>query len=79
MTRPLAEVKVDIQRRLLDQMRAQRRRELVEEARKSIRVEIYEDELAKIALAAAPDAGRSPSANPHLAVPAPTLMPTPKP
>jgi hypothetical protein len=72
-------VKVDIQRRLLDQMRAQRRRELVEEARKSIRVEIYEDELAKIALAATPDAGRPPSGNPLLSVPAPTMAPTPKP
>jgi hypothetical protein len=72
-------VKVDIQRRLLDQMRAQRRRELVEEARKSIRVEIYEDELAKITLAASADGGRPPSANPRLPVPAPTPVPTPKP
>jgi len=79
VTRPFAEVKVDIQRRLLDQMRAQRRRELVEEARKSIRVEIYEDELAKITLATTPDAGRPPSGNPYLSLPAPTTVPTPKP
>jgi hypothetical protein len=52
---------------------------LAEESRKSIRVEIYEDELAKIAMPATPDAGRPPSGNPHLSVPAPTLVPTPKP
>ena len=79
LTRPLAEVKVDIQRRLLDQMRAQRKHELVEEARKSTRVEVYENELAKIALAATADGGRPPSANPHLFVPAPNSVPTPKP
>jgi len=42
-TRTLAEAKVDIQKRLLDQMRAQKKRELTDETRKSIRVEIYED------------------------------------
>ena len=67
-TRTLAEVKGEIQRKLLDQMRAARKRELVEEARKTIRVEIYEDELAKLSLRAAPDArlpsdgGRAPAA-----------------
>jgi peptidyl-prolyl cis-trans isomerase C len=64
VTRPLAEVKVDIQKRLLDQMRAQRKREMAEEMRKSIRVEIYEDELAKIALAPTTDGGRPPAAPP---------------
>jgi peptidyl-prolyl cis-trans isomerase C len=56
--RPLAEAKLDIQRKLLEQMRTQRKRELAEEARKTIRVEIFEDELAKLALATTPDAGR---------------------
>ena len=64
VTRPLADVKVDIQKRLLDQMRAQRKREMAEEMRKSIRVEIYEDELAKIALAPTTDGGRPPAAPP---------------
>jgi len=76
-TRTLAEAKVDIQKRLLDQMRAQKKRELTDETRKSIRVEIYEDELAKIALAPAADGGR-----PRLWHPSPVLpdpAPTPKP
>jgi peptidyl-prolyl cis-trans isomerase C len=77
-TRALADVKVDIQKRLLDQLRAQRKRELTDETRKSIRVEIYQDELAKIALAPTADGGRPPAAPP---VPgsAPTPAPTPKP
>jgi peptidyl-prolyl cis-trans isomerase C len=77
-TRTLAEAKVDIQKRLLDQMRAQKKRELTDETRKSIRVEIYEDELAKIAVAPAADGGRPPTVAP---VPssAPTPAPTPKP
>ena len=72
--RTLAEVKVDIQKRLLDQMRATRKRELTEELRKSIQVEIYEDELAKIGVAASPDGGR-PDGIPQ----APTAIPTSKP
>ena len=78
LTRPLAEVKGDIQRRLLDQMRAQKKRELVEEARKSIRVEIYEQELAKLAMPSTPDGG-PPSARPPVAIPAPTGASTAKP
>jgi peptidyl-prolyl cis-trans isomerase C len=70
-TRPLAEVKVDIQRRLLDLMRAQRKRELVEDARRSVHVEIYEQALAKIALPSTPDGG-PPSARPPVIIPAPT-------
>ena len=77
-TRALADVKVDIQKRLLDQMRAQRKRELADEVRKSVRVEIYEDELAKIPLASPPDAGRPPTAAP-VSSSAPTPAPTPKP
>jgi peptidyl-prolyl cis-trans isomerase C len=78
VTRPFAEVKVDIQKRLLDQMRAQRKRELTDETRKSIRVEIYQDELAKIALAPTADGGRPPAA-PPVPSSAPTPAPTPKP
>ena len=77
-TRALADVKVDIQKRLLDQMRAQRKRELADEVRKSVHVEVYEDELAKIALAPTPDGGRPPSAAPAPSS-APTPVPTPKP
>ena len=78
LLRPLAEVKVDIQKRLLEQMRAQKKRELVEEARKSVRVEIDESELAKITVAPPGDAGR-PAANSPVPLPAPTSAPTPKP
>jgi peptidyl-prolyl cis-trans isomerase C len=53
LTRTLDEAKPEIQRRLLEDMRAKRKRELVEEARKSIRVEIFEDQVAKLDLAAA--------------------------
>jgi peptidyl-prolyl cis-trans isomerase C len=57
-TRTLDDAKADIQRKLVEQMRTQRKRELAEEARKTIRVDIYEDELAKLSLPSAPDAGR---------------------
>jgi hypothetical protein len=76
--RPLAEVKVDIQKRLLEQARAQQKRELVEEARKSIRVEIDESELAKITVAPPADAGQ-PVANSTVPSSAPTQASTPKP
>jgi peptidyl-prolyl cis-trans isomerase C len=78
VTRPLAEVKPDIQKRLLDQMRAQRKRELAEEMRKSIRVEIYEGELAKLTVAGFPDGGR-PEVRPPIPDAAPSAAPTPKP
>jgi parvulin-like peptidyl-prolyl isomerase len=76
--RPFADVKVDIQKRLLEQMRALKKRELAEEARKSIRVEIYDDELAKIPLAPTADGGRSAASSP-VPVSAPSPAPTPKP
>jgi peptidyl-prolyl cis-trans isomerase C len=63
-TRTVADAKLDIQRKLVEQMRTQRKRELAEEARKTIRVEIYEDELAKVALPTTPDAGRPDSQAP---------------
>ena len=77
--RPFPEVKGDIQRRLVEQMRVLRKRELVEEARKSTRVEIDENELAKIALAPNADAGRPSSANPPIPASVPIPAPTPKP
>ena len=77
-TRALAEAKVDIQKRLLDQMRAQRKRDLTDETRKSIHVEIYQDELAKIVLAPTPDGGRPPAA-PPVPSSAPTPASPPKP
>jgi peptidyl-prolyl cis-trans isomerase C len=77
-TRTLAEANVDIQKRLLDQMRAQRKRDLTDETRKSIHVEIYQDELAKIVLAPTPDGGRPPAALP-ISSSAPTPAPIPKP
>lgn len=49
----LEEAKPEIQRRLLEEMRARRKQELVDEARKTIRVEIDEAELAKLELATA--------------------------
>jgi peptidyl-prolyl cis-trans isomerase C len=52
LSRTLEEAKPEIQRRLLEDLRARRKKELVDEARKTIRVEIYEDELAKLDLAA---------------------------
>jgi peptidyl-prolyl cis-trans isomerase C len=62
MSRSFAEAKVDIQKRLLDDLRAKRKKELIDEARKTIKVEIYEDELAKLDLAAA--TGITPAALP---------------
>lgn len=58
VARTLAEARADIQRKLVEQMRSKRKRELVEETRKTIRVEIYEDELAKLAAPPTLDAGR---------------------
>jgi peptidyl-prolyl cis-trans isomerase C len=65
LTRTLDEAKPEIQRRLLEDMRAKRKREVVDEARKSIRVEIFDDQVAKLDLTAAL-AGGSPSHQPGL-------------
>ncbi len=46
--RGLAESATEIRRRLVDELRAKRRRELVDEARKNVKIEIYEDQLAKL-------------------------------
>jgi peptidyl-prolyl cis-trans isomerase C len=52
LSRGFAEVKVEIQKRLLEDLRSKRKKEFVEEARKTVKVEIFEDELAKLDLAA---------------------------
>lgn len=52
LSRSLDEARLEIRRRLLDELRAKRKREFVEEARKVVKVEIFEDELAKLNLAA---------------------------
>jgi len=52
LSRTLAEAKLEIQKRLLEDLRAKRKKDYVEEARKLVKVEIYEDELAKLDLAA---------------------------
>jgi peptidyl-prolyl cis-trans isomerase C len=48
LSRNLADAKLEIQKRLLDELRTKRRNEFVEAARKDINVEIYEDQLAKL-------------------------------
>jgi peptidyl-prolyl cis-trans isomerase C len=50
LTRTLEEAKPEIQRRLLEDLRTKRKQELVDEARKTIRVDIFEDQLAKLDL-----------------------------
>ncbi len=52
VARSLEESKGEIQRRLLDELRTQRRKALVDEARKQVKVEIFDDQLAKLDLAA---------------------------
>jgi|WetSurMetagenome_2_1015567.scaffolds.fasta_scaffold72020_2 peptidyl-prolyl cis-trans isomerase C len=52
LSRTFEDAKVEIQKRLLDDLRASRKKDFVEEARKTTKVEIYEDQLAKLDLAA---------------------------
>jgi len=66
LSRELAEVKLDIQKRLLDELRSKKRNEFVEAARKDINVEIYEDQLAKLEFA--------PSGAPEEHAPAPGVV-----
>jgi peptidyl-prolyl cis-trans isomerase C len=79
--RTLEEATPDIRRRLVDELRAKRRRELVDEARKHVKIEIYQDQLAKLDIPA-------PSAAPNPSVPdkaslgepsAPAAAPSPAP
>lgn len=52
LSRSLEDSKAEIQRRLLDDLRNKKKKEFVDEARKTVKVEIFEDELAKLDLAA---------------------------
>ena len=52
LSRSLEEARPEIQRRLLDELRTKRKKDYVDEARKTIKVEIFEDQLAKLDLAA---------------------------
>ncbi len=77
--RTLAEASPDIRRRLADELRAKRRRELVDEARKHVKIEIYQDQLAKLEMPAPSAAhdrsmpGKSSTGEPS----APAAAPTP--
>jgi parvulin-like peptidyl-prolyl isomerase len=51
LSRSLEEAKPEIQRRLLEDLRAKKKKEYVEEARKAIKVEIDEEKLAQLDLA----------------------------
>jgi len=61
LSRSLEEAKPEIQRRLLDELRTKKKKDYVDEARKAIKVEIFEDQLAKLDLAAS--AASVPGAN----------------
>lgn len=50
LSRSLDDAKIEIQRRLVEDLRSKRKKELVEEARKTVKVEIFEDQLAKLDL-----------------------------
>jgi peptidyl-prolyl cis-trans isomerase C len=62
LSRSLEEARPEIQRRLLDELRAKRKKDYVEEARKTIKVEIFEDQLAKLDLAGSAAAAGGPGA-----------------
>lgn len=53
LSRSFDEVKVELQKRLVEDLRAKRKKELIDEARRSVKVEIFDDELAKLDLPAA--------------------------
>ena len=50
LSRSREEAKPEIQRRLLDELRTKKKKDYVDEARKTIKVEIFEDQLAKLDL-----------------------------
>jgi len=62
LSRSLEEVKPEIQRRLLDDLRTKKKKEYIEEARKTIKVEIDEERLAKLDLAGNAGASSVPGA-----------------
>jgi peptidyl-prolyl cis-trans isomerase C len=63
LSRSLEDAKPEIQRRLLDELRAKRKKDFVDEARRTIKVEIFEDQLAKLELAGSAGAAGGPGAN----------------
>jgi peptidyl-prolyl cis-trans isomerase C len=62
LSRSLEEVKPEIQRRLLDDLRTQKKKEYIEEARKTIKVEIDEERLAKLDLVGTAEVASRPGA-----------------
>jgi len=62
LSRSLDEARPEIQRRLLDELRTKKKKDYVEEARKTIKVEIFEDVLAKLDLAGNAAGGTGPGA-----------------
>jgi peptidyl-prolyl cis-trans isomerase C len=48
MSRSFEDAKAEIQRRLADVMRTKKKKEFIDEARKTIKVEVFEDQLARI-------------------------------
>jgi peptidyl-prolyl cis-trans isomerase C len=53
LSRSLEEARSEIQRRLLEELRTRKKKDYVDEARKSMRIEINDDALAKLELASA--------------------------
>ena len=62
LSRSLEDARPEIQRRLLDELRAKKKKEFVDEARRTIKVEIFEDQLAKLDLAGNAGAAAGPGA-----------------
>jgi peptidyl-prolyl cis-trans isomerase C len=62
LSRSLEEAKSEIQRRLLDELRTRRKKDYVDEARKTIKVEIFEDQLSKLELAGSATVSGGPGA-----------------
>jgi peptidyl-prolyl cis-trans isomerase C len=65
VSRTFAEVKLEIRKHLLEELRSKRKKEFIEEARRTVKVEIFEDELAKLDLAAAPGGPGAPAVAPR--------------
>jgi peptidyl-prolyl cis-trans isomerase C len=51
LSRSLEDSKAEIQRRLVEELKNKKKKEFVDEARKTVKIEIFEDELAKLDLA----------------------------
>lgn len=58
LSRSLQDTKAEIQRRLVEELRTKKRTEFVEAARKASKIEIFEDQLAKLDLVATVTAGQ---------------------